>query len=476
MKRYRSASTGRYISESKKRRIDCFIENNVRKIVNDHSYSSRPTSHENLENPDVDEPVSLFEDDNGDQASINGSPNSANKTENSNTLCNCLDEVDGENECETGTSWRQGRRIVELGFLVANSVKFRYATQWYRGKESIQPIVYTEHTPCSKTTLKKREREIGQAVEEIAHSSGSDAAVRERELTEESPVSASFDGGWQKRGSWKSYSSLSGQDCEIIQIGAAYTDEHSFSKYLLPSKRISTSAIALTGLTVAGNQMYKEGQPVQATSPCEGLRNFLHWLSTIHKPIVLMAHNDRFDANVFCRALIGNKLKDDAGKVIQGFVDTLPLFRKSVPGLSSYKQTDLVKCLLQTYYCAHDAASDAKSLLQLVNSQTFLEDLFLQHSFSLDSYINVIQYHERVQKNNSSLICLVDNNVISKLMMTHIAKSGLSLSHLLLAYKRDPENGVFHLFSERTIEGKARVTCNKKIIGNLCVYLKSMSN
>ncbi|XP_061162473.1 uncharacterized protein LOC133171701 [Saccostrea echinata] len=266
------------------------------------------------------------------------------------------------------------------------------------------------------------------------------------------------------------------QDCEITQIGAAYTDEHSFSEYLLPSKRISTSAFALTGLTVAGNQMYKEGQPVQATSPSEGLRNILHWLSTIHKPIVLMAHNARFDANVFCRALIGNKLKDGAGKVIQAFVDTLPLFRKSVPGLSSYKQTDLVKCLLQTYYCAHDAASDAKSLLQLVNSQTFSEDLFLQHSFSLDSYINVIQYHERVQKNSSSLICLVDNTVISKLMMTSIAKSGLSLSHLLLAYKRDSENGVFQLLSERTNEGKARVTCNKKIIGNLCVYLKSMSN
>ncbi|XP_062604243.1 uncharacterized protein LOC134266031 [Saccostrea cucullata] len=265
-----------------------------------------------------------------------------------------------------------------------------------------------------------------------------------------------------------------GQDCEITQIGATYTDECSFSEYLLPSKRISTSAIALTGLTVAGNQMYKEGQPIQAAPPCEGLGNFLHWLSSIHKPVVLMAHNARFDANVFCRALVGNKLQDDAGKVIQGFVDTLPLFRKSVPGLSSDKQTDLVKSLLQTYYCAHDAASDARSLRQLVNSQAFSEDLLLQHSFSLDSYISIIQYHEKVQKNNSSLICLVENKVISKMMMTRIAKSGLSLSHLLLADKRDSENGVLKLLSERTHEGKARVTPNKKIIGNICVFLKNM--
>lgn len=34
---------------------------------------------------------------------------------------------------------------------------------------------------CSKETLKKREREIGQAVEDIACSSCVDAAVREKE-------------------------------------------------------------------------------------------------------------------------------------------------------------------------------------------------------------------------------------------------------------------------------------------------------
>lgn len=37
--------------------------------------------------------------------------------------------------------------------------------------------------PCSKTTLKKREREIGEALEDIARSSCADAAVREKDLT-----------------------------------------------------------------------------------------------------------------------------------------------------------------------------------------------------------------------------------------------------------------------------------------------------
>lgn len=37
--------------------------------------------------------------------------------------------------------------------------------------------------PCSKTTLKKRERQKGQALEDIARSCCADAAVREKDLT-----------------------------------------------------------------------------------------------------------------------------------------------------------------------------------------------------------------------------------------------------------------------------------------------------
>lgn len=98
--------------------------------------------------------------------------------------------------------------------------------------------------------------------------------------------------------------------------------------------------------------------------------------------------------------MIANDRNGDAGKVIQGFVDTLSLFRKELHGLCSYKQTDLVKSLIQTDYNAHDAASDAKALLQLLTSQNFSEDILLQHSFSFDSYISLLHYHEMVQKKN----------------------------------------------------------------------------
>lgn len=74
-----------------------------------------------------------------------------------------------------------------------------------------------------------------------------------------------------------------GNDSEITQIGAAYLNDKRVQTVLLPSERISTSAIALNGLTVAGSQMYKECEPVPSTSKSEGLSNFLQWLSSIYE-------------------------------------------------------------------------------------------------------------------------------------------------------------------------------------------------
>jgi hypothetical protein len=46
----------------------------------------------------------------------------------------------------------------------------------------------------------------------------------------------------------------------------------------------------------------------------------------------------------------------------------------------------------------------------------------------------------------------VDEKIVPKQFMTLIGKSGLSLSHLFLAYKRDYDNGVFQLFSQGKYE------------------------
>lgn len=101
MKRHRSTSTGRFISASKKKRIDVFKANNVRKIINDHSYSSKLCDHGDNDS-DIAECLPVVDD----------------SEENSYASGDSLDrQIDNVNDT-TEISWRQGRRIVELGFIV----------------------------------------------------------------------------------------------------------------------------------------------------------------------------------------------------------------------------------------------------------------------------------------------------------------------------------------------------------------------
>ncbi|XP_061184839.1 uncharacterized protein LOC133192851 [Saccostrea echinata] len=259
-----------------------------------------------------------------------------------------------------------------------------------------------------------------------------------------------------------------GKDCDITQIGAAFEGQI-FSQYILPSKPISPAAFAVTGLAVSGGSMYKEGYHVPSTSTEEGIQNFLDWLSKIPQP-VLMAHNARFDACIFCRILLATEKSIPASKLICGFVDTLPLFRKQLPERTSYKQVDLVKDLLHEDYSAHDAASDSRALLHLVKAQKFNNHILQENSFSFQSYMEVIQFQNTVQDNTNSLSYLLENKIISKVIANKISKSGLGLAHLQLAYDRDRDCGIHQVLSETTSTGKPRVTVNKTIIKNICQY------
>ncbi|XP_061179391.1 uncharacterized protein LOC133188017 [Saccostrea echinata] len=250
------------------------------------------------------------------------------------------------------------------------------------------------------------------------------------------------------------------KDCDITQIGAAFEGQI-FSQYMLPSKPISPAATAVTGLAVSGGSMYKEGYHVPSTSTEEGIQNFLDWLSKISQP-VLMAHNARFDACIFCRILLATEKSIPASKLICGFVDTLPLFRKQLPERTSYKQVDLVKDLLHENYSAHDAASDSRALLHLVKAQKFNNHILQENSFSFQSYMEVIQFQNTVQDNTNSLSYLLENKIISKVIANKISKSGLGLAHLQLAYDRDRDCGIHQVLSETTSTGKPSLSNSKQ--------------
>uniref|UniRef100_A0A8W8JLI7 Mutator-like transposase domain-containing protein n=1 Tax=Magallana gigas TaxID=29159 RepID=A0A8W8JLI7_MAGGI len=73
--------------------------------------------------------------------------------------------------------------------------------------------------PISKTLLYTRQEEVGQATESVASSSINDALQEEVEATtknkQSTSITVSVDGAWQKRGSGRSYDSLTGH-CSMI--------------------------------------------------------------------------------------------------------------------------------------------------------------------------------------------------------------------------------------------------------------------
>lgn len=62
--------------------------------------------------------------------------------------------------------------------------------------------------PIARNTLKRREREVGPAVEKVAKRSCTDAFSEEREKSGGENITTSYDMGWQKRG--RGYNSLTG--------------------------------------------------------------------------------------------------------------------------------------------------------------------------------------------------------------------------------------------------------------------------
>lgn len=120
-----------------------------------------------------------------------------------------------------------------------------------------------------------------------------------------------------------------------------------------------------------------------------------------------------------------------------------------------------LKCTWCSIWC--------KNLLQLISSQIFSEDILPKHSFSFDSNISLLHYHDMVlKKSTSSLVYLVNIKVISKIIIkiTHCEVRTFFFPTCYWPIKAS-EHYVLRLLHENTCKRNAIVISNKKIIGNL---------
>ena len=134
----------------------------------------------------------------------------------------------------------------------------------------------------------------------------------------------------------------------------------------------------------------------------------------------------------------------------------------------------MAKDLLQATDSAYNALSDVRMLQELCNS--FLNAKVVEkHSFSFSWLQEYIQFLNQKRRNLQTLQTLINTKAISKGIAETAARSGLSLAHLVLAFKSGGDEGLSNVLNEK-FNGKARVTKKREIIQQMCTFFREHPN
>ena len=153
---------------------------------------------------------------------------------------------------------------------------------------------------------------------------------------------------------------------------------------------------------------------------------------------------------------------------VTGFSDSLPLFKKKIPGLTKYSQSFLVEKLLGETYDAHNAKEDVKVLYKLVNLNAKTEDMKM-YSFTVSHVKHCLEEYDLVKTNIVTFNCLIRDKILSKQLCKKAAASGLKLEHLKTSFERNGYDGLYSVLSE-PVQGRPRVTKTKKIVEKIAQY------
>ncbi|XP_046406334.1 uncharacterized protein LOC124171235 [Ischnura elegans] len=235
---------------------------------------------------------------------------------------------------------------------------------------------------------------------------------------------------------------LSG-NAELLQIGAVGST--SFSCYFYPHKGIPDRVSEITSLRAVDGLLYYEGKPVISGELEEGLCAFIDYLKSFKK-VVLVGHNVQFDARMVLAAVNHCNKLDDFGAVVAGFSDTLPLLKKVLPGRKSYAQGKLVEEVLQDFSnSGHNAHIDALNLKKICEKVFVGEDMILQYSFTLQSFLKRQEQSKRKRELLPTLKPLRDKGV-SGYMVNRLAEKGIGLQLLMNTWKSEGDEGVKNSF------------------------------
>ena len=263
------------------------------------------------------------------------------------------------------------------------------------------------------------------------------------------------------------------KDADILQISAVFTDK-TYDQYITPTRCVAPAASAVTGLAAQGGVLFHNGTPVPTFPLQQALQAFLAWLNEIGN-VMLIGHNFKsFDfprlIHAYKKCHLDSAFKDS----VTCISDTLLIFRDLCPELDNHKQEFLVSNFLKTSYEAHNSLADVQSLQKLCQSKIEDDSIYYKHSVTTSSVLSKIEFESKSVQNVESFQNLVAKKIVSKQMSLKLGNSGLCLKHVQLAYLRGGPDGIPELLKEK-VDGKDRVTANKRVIDSLTKYIEESS-
>ena len=126
----------------------------------------------------------------------------------------------------------------------------------------------------------------------------------------------------------------------------------------------------------------------------------------------------------------------------------------------------MTELLGRDYNAVHDA-----EMLSKVCDQSQHKEQLKMFTFPVTNTLMEIEAHERLCSNLPSLQILVDEKIISKSMAEKIAKNGIQILHMTLAYEYQGENGIRTLFFEHVSGGKVRIMNHKAVTSKVHNFL-----
>ncbi|NXT34092.1 PML protein, partial [Pelecanoides urinatrix] len=162
-----------------------------------------------------------------------------------------------------------------------------------------------------------------------------------------------------------------------------------------------------------------------------GLRNLLCHLNSVDKPILGGFGLWSLPFPILLKALTVMNKKEEFSSVVYGFLDILPLIKKEIPKMDSYKLRNLASAYLWCHFgdgSAMENANIVKYLCKVLDVNLVSKPGLILSQASLETFI--------------SLQPLLTEKLLTKPSAQTLAAYNVGLSELRSWYQRDPEKGL----------------------------------